>query len=130
MQQIKKSYLLVSFSIILSVLTSNAQNGNSAVSYLNSISQEYQRIQKDMWDYTSTIAHSRSARKVDNKRVDLMNTINKSKQNVRALPSFEGDKSLEDSVVAFLTLSYKVLNNDFADIIDMEAVAEQSYDKM
>ena len=35
-----------------------------------------------------------------------------------------------DSVVRYLELSYAVLNNDYAKIMDMEEISEQSYDAM
>ena len=50
--------------------------------------------------------------------------------NISKMPAFEGDKSLRDSVVSFLKLSYDVLNEDYEKIVNMEEVAEQSYDAM
>lgn len=108
----------------------HAQSTGDAADYMRSISDQYETIQKEMWDYTSTVAHSRSARKVEKNREVLLKTISKSINEVKALSSFDRDYSLRDSVVSFLRLNYRVLNNDFDKIIDMEEVAEQSYDMM
>jgi hypothetical protein len=46
------------------------------------------------------------------------------------MPDFEGDKALRDSTISYLEISKAVLNNDYGKIVDMEEVAEQSYDLM
>ncbi len=107
-----------------------AQSSSEAVAYMQLISEQYEDIQKETWDYTSTMAHGRSARKVEKKRVELLKTIGKSIKEVKKMSAFDNDYSLRDSVASFLKLSFDVLNNDFAKIIDMEEVAEQSYDLM
>ena len=121
--------LSINLALLLSIPV-YSQTSNEAVSYLNIISEQYENIRNEMWDYTSTVAHSRSARKVEKKRIELLKTIGKSINNVSQMKAFDNDYSLRDSVVAFLTLDFNVLNNDFAKIIDMEEVAEQSYDLM
>lgn len=125
-----RTYVILFSIVFFSFVRLNAQNSENAVSYMNIISKEYKDIQKKMWDYTSTMAHSHSAKKADNKRINLLNTINSSRSTVLKMSSFNGDNCLKDSVVSFLTLTFHVLNNDFSKIIDMEEVAEQSYDHM
>ncbi len=127
-----KKITLTTLIFILVLIGSklHGQRVSEAVLYLETISEEYEDIRKETWDYTSTMAHSRSARKVERKRTDLLKTLKKAKNTVKKMKSFEGDYSLRDSVVAFLSLNYNVLNDDFSEIIDMEAVAEESYDAM
>ncbi len=127
----KKELFSISFYMLLFFsVPAFSQSTSDAVSYLNIIGEQYENIRSEMWDYTSTMAHSRSAKIVENKRVELLKAIGKSIKVVSNMQPFNKDYSLRDSVVAFLTLDYNVLNNDFARIIDMEAVAEQSYDLM
>ena len=128
-----KNLLLSILTLVLFNASPSALEGQGpaeAVAYMNVIDGQYQNIRNDTWDYTSTMAHSRSARKVEKKRADLMNTIQKSIQVVRHLPAFNNDISLRDSTLAYLKMNFYILNNDFAKIIDMEEVAEQSYDLM
>lgn len=123
----------ITFAVIctfIGSLTIHAQSTADAVAYMDEIGEQYQRISKEMWDYTSTMAHSRSARKVEKKRIQLLNTVKDAKYAVKKIGAFDKDYSLRDSVVAFLSLNYDVLNNDFEKIVDMEEVAEQSYDLM
>lgn len=116
--------MLVWDSAVLAQATSNPAE------YMNQIGKEFKAITTDLWDYTSAAAHGKSARKVENRRKELLKTILEAKNKTRKMADFKDDKSLRDSVVSFLELTYNVLNNDYAKILDMEEIAEQSYDLM
>ncbi len=107
-----------------------AQTSKKAASYMQSISKHNKRIEKETLDYLNSMVHSKSAKKVNRDRLNLINAIEKALAAVKELPPYEDDSSLRDSVVAYLNLSLIVINNDFEKIIDMEEVAEQSYDFM
>ncbi|HEX2936926.1 MAG TPA: hypothetical protein VHO72_16330 [Bacteroidales bacterium] len=126
-----RTYLLT--WLILGLLyssTSYGQKFDNAGAYLEYMGKQYRKVMEDMWDYTSTSAHSRSARKIENRRKDLLSTTKKVQQSIAQMPDFEGDNNLRDSTVSYLKLSYDVLNYDYAKIVNMEEVAEQSYDLM
>lgn len=116
--------------LIMSLSQINAQSFKDPTSYMNFIGEQNREISKDFLSYTSAAAHSRSARKIESKRKNLMLTIREGKKKVASMPPYKGDKSLRDSVYAFLTLTYHILNDDYAKIVNMEEVAEQSYDEM
>lgn len=119
-------FLAASFLISI---TSYSQD-NEAYKYLLTISKEQQQISKHFLTYASSVAHSKSARKVENRRKDLIKTVAKTKEKISAMSCIEGDCKLRDSLVSFLTINYYVLNNDYEKIVNMEEVAEQSYDLM
>lgn len=123
-------YFLKIFFILGVSFHAKAQTSNEAAAYLNKISTQYENIRKEMWDYTSSIAHSRSARKIEKNRIILLKTIDIAINEVKGMSSFNNEYSLRDSVVSFLMLNFNVLNNDFGKIMDMEEIAEQSYDLM
>jgi len=83
-----------------------------------------------MWDYASTVAHSDQAKKIKKRRKKLLKTIDKAKNKVSRMSDFNGDGTYRDSVVSYLTLTYRVMTDDFSKIVDMAAVAEDSYDAM
>lgn len=130
----KRGNIIVFIVLIIFQINSltdiEAQNTQQAYEYLQTLSEVYAPIQKETWDYTSTMAHSRSAKKVEKKRIDLLKAIKNAIYQVKKMPAFEDDYSLRDSVVSYLQMSFYVLNDDYAKIIDMEEVAEQSYDLM
>jgi hypothetical protein len=102
----------------------------AAGKYMESITKEFKMITKDTWDYTSAVAHGKSAKKVDQKRKELINTIKTAQARIQKVGPFEDDKSLRDSVLSFLKINLLVINQDYEKIVDMEEVAEQSYDAM
>jgi hypothetical protein len=102
----------------------------SAVEYLENINKELVAIMADTWDYTSAVAHGKTARKIDSRRKDLIKTSLLAKNRVSRMAPFEGDASLRDSVVAFLDINYNLLTQDYEKIVNMEEIAEQSYDMM
>lgn len=131
----KRESIYLNFFILLLILVqvnSIAQTPNfkTAISYLNYIGQQQEKITKDYWDYASSIAHSTSARKVENRRLDLVKTTQNAITKISQMPDFDGDKSLRDSMLSYLRMSYNVLVEDYAKLVDLEEIAEQSYDAM
>jgi len=100
------------------------------VDYMNKISLKYRTIQQDMWDYTSAVAHGKSAKKIDARRTELIQTTFTALNEVKKMPAYDGDSAYRDSVVSFLNIYYLILKEDYAKIVDMEEIAEQSYDNM
>lgn len=127
------SCFLLAFTISLCLFTRNncsAQTFSTAGEYLENMTGQFSNIRNDTWDYTSAVAHGKSARKIEAKRSELIKTISDAIKKIKKMSDFEGDAGLRDSVVSFLNLDYIILNKDYAKIVDMEAVAEQSYDQM
>jgi hypothetical protein len=107
-----------------------AQENKKALDYLNIFSIQYKKMEKEAWDYTSSFAHGRNARKIERERQNLARTIETASGTLRRMPGFENDPSLRDSVISFLEIYSKVINGDYAQIVNLEEVAEQSYDAM
>ncbi|MEX1001680.1 MAG: hypothetical protein WDZ35_06155 [Crocinitomicaceae bacterium] len=103
---------------------------DNAGDYMAAISEQYKSIQKDMWDYTNAASHGKNAHKIDKKRAALVETTYQAKNNVRRLKGFEDYTDYRDSVVSFLSIYYSVLKQDYAAIVNMEEIAEKSYDNM
>ena len=121
--------LLLPLSLLISIF-SYSQSTTSAVEYMDYFTAEYTKIQKDSWDYTKSVSHGRSARKVEKKRVELIQSSSAALNKAKGAKEFEGNASYRDSVVEYFELLGKVLREDYAEIVDMEEIAEQSYDLM
>jgi hypothetical protein len=124
----KKSITLIAITVAVACCPAFAQM--DANKYMQTISGEFRDITSDMWDYTSAVAHGKSARKVEHRRKDVLKSNLDAQKKIQKLPDFEGDKSFRDSVISFLQLNYHIINYDYAKIVDMEAIAEESYDAM
>ncbi len=107
-----------------------AQTPDSPVEYMNYINAVQNPIQQEYMNYASAVARGKSARKVEGKRKELIQSVVNAQNKIKALGPYKGDKSYRDSTVKFLNMAYKVLKEDYSKIIDMEEVAEQSYDAM
>ncbi len=128
MKQILIAFIALSFLFIAD--KSFAQDYDTPVKYMDVISKQQENVSKRYMSYTSASAHGKREKKVQSLRSKLMDEIQEAKMNINALPSFKGDKSYRDTAVNFMKLYYNVMNDDYAKIINMEEIAEQSYDEM
>ena len=121
---------IITLTALFFVLNLNAQSSTNAGEYMDYFSTEYLQIQKDMWDYTRSVSHGKSARKVEKRRSELIQTTTAAKNKAKRAKGFKDDVQYRDSVVLYFELIEIVLKEDYAKIVDMEAIAEQSYDAM
>ncbi|MCB9225389.1 MAG: hypothetical protein R2780_00340 [Crocinitomicaceae bacterium] len=103
---------------------------DNAGSYITAIGEQYRIIQKEMWEYTSAASHGKSAKTVEKKRLELVQTTYEAKGKVMRMKDFKGNTTYRDSVVAFLDMYYHVIKEDYGKIVNMEEIAERSYDNM
>lgn len=127
MKKIFLSFLIATIGFSADAICQKFESGGEYLDYINQI---YKPIQQDFMTYANAVARGKSAKKVDNKRKEISLSVKDGLRKVQALPPFKGDKSYKDSTIKFLNLNYKILNDDYSKIVDLEAVAEQSYDAM
>jgi hypothetical protein len=106
------------------------QRFTSPGEYMGFISEQFITIHEDMWGYVKAASHSNNARKIETKRKEVISTLALAKLRIKKLPDFEGDGSYRDSVVSYIEISYNVIKGDYDKIVNMEEIAEQSYDLM
>ncbi len=121
----KRLFLTVVF--IALILQGYAQ---SAVEYLKTINAQYEQIQQDTWDFAKSIAKGKKAATVEKRRNELIATINTAIQNVSKLRPYNGNPNLKNSTLQYLKMQQIILKEDYGKLVDLEAIAEQSYDKM
>ncbi len=125
-----KSVFLYIIIFLSSGITGFSQKNYTAETYMITMSNEYRRTSESFLSYSSAVAHSNSARKVEKKRTDLIGSVAQAEINISHMPCFQEDCSLRDSMVSFLGIAYYVLTDDYSKILNMEEIAEQSYDLM
>lgn len=125
-----KKTLLSIFALFI-IATANAQDFKTPVDYLNFIGKETDAISKNTWNYTKAVAHSKSARKIDATRKSLVKSIQNATKKISNLKDgYKGDTEYRDQLLAYLSISEKFINDEYGKIIDLQEVAEQSYDFM
>ena len=98
--------------------------------YMKKISADEQAISRDMWAYMRASARGRNARALDKKRQELIKTYYAAKNRVSQMPSYKKDPSFKAAMAQYYQLNLRVLQEDYAKIIDLEEIAENSYDLM
>lgn len=124
--------ILLSLLIISSVITENcfAQDMSNPGDYMTAISNAQTEMDQKYMAYMSAAAHSRKARKIDKLRQQALESIDNSRFKTIDIPIYKGDNSLRQSSIDYIKLCYNVFNDDYAKIINMEDIAEQSFDEM
>jgi hypothetical protein len=117
-------------SLLLIARGAVAQDFDNPLTYLSFISKNQRDLSVKYLSYMSAASHGRSMRKVEKRRADLINSIYETRVRIYGMPTFRGDKQLRDSAVSYLKILYSVFNEDYGKIVNMEEIAEQSYDNM
>ena len=107
-----------------------AQDLSNPGNYMSFINQKERDVTQTYLNYLSAVSHGKSARKVEKLREKVVNSIFNTRMEISGTPAYKGDRSLKDASVAHLKLVYSVFNEDYAKIVNMEEIAEQSYDAM
>lgn len=103
----------------------------SPVTSLNKINQAMSKISEKYLAYMSAVAHSNNkAKKAEKKRDSFLEQISQSRYDITNVPYYKGDKSLHESALSYLKLTSDVMNENYAKVVNLEEIAEQSYDNM
>lgn len=116
--------------LILSIGSVSAQQPHPAVVHMRELGAHSDRMTNNMWEYVKAVAHSHSASTINKKRSVLIASVEDAILSVNQTNPYNGDKKLKDAVLKYLNTMYSMLRQDYAKLVDMEEVAEQSYDLM
>jgi len=128
MNKIFTFFLLAALSSVVFVKSSAAQD--ESVAYMNAISTAQTDMNKSYMAYISASAHSSRKRKIEKLRLETVDNIINCQNTINNLSPYKGDNSLRQSSIDYVQLCYKVFNDDYAHIVNMEDIAERSYDEM
>jgi hypothetical protein len=123
--------LFVGTVLLLSLyITPKAQMAESPVDHMNALNQLEENLQKKYLSYMSEVAHGKKARKMEKRRIELLNSINEAIQEGGRLRPYKNDPSLRETFKQYWTVLLTIFKEDYHKIVDMEEVAERSYDAM
>jgi hypothetical protein len=120
--------LLLFLSLLILPIFAIAQD--SAGEYMHSLSSQDNILSKKYMSYMSEVAHGGRARKMEKRREDLINSVRQTMRDCAKIKPFKGDASLRDAYRDYYFVLLSVFNEDYSKIVDMEEVAERSYDAM
>lgn len=123
--------LLIGLMLFLSLQASLcAQSTDSPVDHMNYFNQLEENLSKKYLSYMSEVAHGRKARKMEKRRTDLLNSVSQAIYEGGKVRPYKGDVSLRDAYKTYWGVLLSVFKEDYHKIVDMEEVAERSYDAM
>ena len=122
-------------STFLIVLLSNVQikaqiNNNEAVQYLDELFSSFKDVKKNTWKYLRAVTGGKNLLIVEKNRKSLLIELYEQKKHIKSKRGYKSDTELRDAAIKYLDLSHTVLKEDYDKILDMEEIAEQSYDLM
>ncbi|MDP4149704.1 MAG: hypothetical protein Q8927_07075 [Bacteroidota bacterium] len=121
----------VLFLPAVAALPCRAQNvAENPGDYMTAISKARGDMDVKYMQYVSAVAHGRRARKVEKLRQQVLENITQCRYNTTDLPLYKGDNTLRKGSIDYIQLCYDVFNEDYAKIVNMEELAEQSFDEM
>lgn len=119
------------FTILLCLFTGyHGLAQDSPVDHMQFFSNREQELSKKYLSYMSEVAHGNRARKLEKRRQEVIGEIRQSLGEATRLRPYKGDATLRDAYKKYWDILLKVFNEDYHKIVNMEAIAEQSYDHM
>jgi hypothetical protein len=122
-------WTLTGFSFLFFSFVSFSQAENPGA-YISQFYKVEQAVAQKYVAYMSAASHGKGMRMANNKRNDLLRTINETIIKVQDFPSYQTDTTLKSASLDYLKIMYSVMGEDYSKIVNMEEIAEQSYDLM
>ena len=127
----QKLFHFISIILVFASQALHSQDLSSPDDYMTAISNAQTEMNQKYMAYMSATAHVRRARKIDKMRQQALESIDNSRFKTIDLPIYKGtDNSLRQSSIDYIKFCYNVFNDDYAKILNMEDIAEQSFDEM
>src|SRR5664279_328367 len=121
----RRCFYFLIFIFYFAVKT-NAQTIENAGDYMTAISNAQVEMDQKYMAYISASAHIRRERKIERMRTQALESISNAKYRTMALPKYKGDNSLRQAGIDYIQFCYRIFNEDYTKIVNMEEIAEQS----
>lgn len=126
-----KTCIFLAVSLLCVLITAGAAKAqDDPVAYMNSISNAQLDMSKSYMAYISAAAHSSRKRKIEKLRLQTVDNIVICQNTINGLTPYKSDNSLRQASINYVQLCYKIFNDDYVHIVNMEDIAERSYDEM
>src|SRR5260221_2620059 len=116
--------------LLMLLSTASYAQYDSAVAYMSYFILQEEGLAKDYLGYMSAVTHSHNGRKMERRRQEVLKDVKEALQNTATMKAYQGDVALRDAFKEYYSILLTVLNEDYAKILNMEEIADQSYDNM
>jgi len=125
-------YRIITTTIILSAFFNPFSTiaDESPVEHMHQLSDREELLSTKYMSYMSEVAHGSRARKMEKRRQELIASLRQAIQEGGRLSPYKGDFSLRDAYKKYWSVLLSIFTDDYGKIVDMEEIAERSYDAM
>lgn len=124
----RTNFTLIFFFIGLSFCL--GQTPDDPVRHMEFFTSRELELSQKYLDYMTQVAHGNRARKLEKRRQEVITQIRQSLGEASRLRPYKGDATLRDAYKTYWDILLKVFTEDYHKIVNMEEIAEQSYDHM
>lgn len=121
-----RSYSILLFLLVFFCVPNYAFSQNKSLKYMKEIQSILNDSKKEVFQYLKVIVKGRNIKKVESKREKLIDKIDSEHEKFLKIE----ESKLKQSGLQYLSTLKIVLTDDYAKIMDIEEIAEQSYDNM
>ena len=98
--------------------------------YISQFYKVEQTVAQKYVAYMSAVSHGKGIRAANSKRNELLQTLNETISKVNGFPAYQADTTLKSASLDYMKIMYHVIGEDYGKIVNLEEIAEQSYDLM
>jgi hypothetical protein len=110
---------------------SDQEAGKSpSVVYLESYTGEIGEIQDAIWNFIKLGAHSNDAKAIEGERRAVIMRIKKLVEFIKEIKPYNNDTILKKAFSDYVNSLLYIMEEDYGKLVNMEEIAEQSYDLM
>lgn len=121
---------LMLFVMLLCLGVLHAQPAEGPGTPLEKINVQMDLLNAKYLSYMSEVAHGKKVKKAEKKHQEYMGQIDKARYALAEIPYYKGDKSLHEGTKKYLNLISNIQKENFGKVVNLEEIAEQSYDAM
>lgn len=105
-----------------------SQHFKDAADYLYFIDDEHKAAGKELVFYTSALAHGKNAHKEEPVRKGIQAKLKSASVRIGGMPSFKGDKMLQDTLVSYARTTYAILHTEYPKVVALQDTANKSFE--
>jgi hypothetical protein len=118
------------FTLLVTADEVLAQSPSGPVEHMSLLTGREEALGKNYLTYMDEVAHGGKARKMERRRNELIASVQTAIREIGRVKGYKNDVSLRNAFIQYWNVLLHVLKEDYHKIVDMEEVAEQSYDMM
>src|SRR5215467_5655208 len=126
----KLSIFILTILCMMNIPSSAQDIQTNPGDYMTAITKARGDMDTKYMQYVSAAAHGRRARKVEKLRQQVLDNITDCRYKTTDLPKYKGDNSLRQGSIDYIQFCYRIFNEEYKKIVNMEELAEQSFDEM